>query len=351
MRTAVWILLGSLMSVPAFAGTWASLWRTPDQQGQALLEAGQAAKAADRFTDPRLKAYADLEAGRYSAAAALLAPFKDATSEYNRGNALAHDGHLRQALGAYDAALKQAPRDRDIRHNRDLVARMLRQHPPQSAPKGGGQGKPRGGSQGANQASGQGPTGSRNGPNKGQNKGQSQGNGQNQSQGQGKPGQSGAAGRQGKGSGASGSQSGSGSGHGPPSAAARSGTGARRQSGQGAQAAPRPIAGAGASQHNPGQARRDAALAAAIARHQKPLGAQAPGPASQGGAPGAQQPSHARPGSSQVGGGTYTPGPRHVSEKTLALEQWLRQIPDNPAGLLRRKFLIQYMMRHPGENP
>lgn len=40
-----------------------------------------------------------------------------------------------------------------------------------------------------------------------------------------------------------------------------------------------------------------------------------------------------------------------MSEKRLALEQWLRQIPDNPAGLLRRKFLIEYMMRHRGENP
>ncbi len=346
MRTATWILLGSLMSVPAFAGTWTSLWRTRDQQGQALLEAGHAAKAAARFTDPRLKAYADLEAGRYSAAAKLLAPFKDATSEYNRGNALAHGGHLRQALAAYDAALKQAPGDRDIRHNRDLVARMLRQHPPQSTPQGGGQGKHRGASQGANHPPGQAATGS-------SGNGQHQGNGQNHGQGQGAAEQTGAAGRQGKGSSASGSRSGS-------------------ATSQGAQTAPQPVAGAGTYRHTPGQARRDAALAAAIARHQKPPGPQASGPTPQAAAasPGA------RAGSSRIGGGTYTPGPTSspganlsgakrwplrgeaddkprnpVSEKTLALEQWLRQIPDNPAGLLRRKFLIQYMMRHPGEHP
>jgi len=33
------------------------------------------------------------------------------------------------------------------------------------------------------------------------------------------------------------------------------------------------------------------------------------------------------------------------SEQTLSTEQWLRQIPDDPAGLLRRKFLIEHMMK------
>ncbi len=33
------------------------------------------------------------------------------------------------------------------------------------------------------------------------------------------------------------------------------------------------------------------------------------------------------------------------SEKQLAQEQWLRSIPDDPGGLLKRKFLIEYMMR------
>ncbi len=32
-------------------------------------------------------------------------------------------------------------------------------------------------------------------------------------------------------------------------------------------------------------------------------------------------------------------------ERQLAREQWLRQIPDDPGGLLRRKFLIEHLMR------
>ncbi len=34
-----------------------------------------------------------------------------------------------------------------------------------------------------------------------------------------------------------------------------------------------------------------------------------------------------------------------VSEQQLALEQWLRQVPDDPAGLLRRKFMVEHLMR------
>ena len=29
-------------------------------------------------------------------------------------------------------------------------------------------------------------------------------------------------------------------------------------------------------------------------------------------------------------------------EREMANEQWLRRIPDDPSGLLRRKFLLQY---------
>src|SRR5579872_4001375 len=128
-----------LCSETALAGNgsslWSDLWHTADQQGQALLAAGQPAEAAERFRDPRRRAYADLRAGRYPEAAKLLAPFTDAQSEYNRGNALARSGELQAALAAYDAALKQAPADEDIRRNRDLVEHALQQqrNSPQSS--------------------------------------------------------------------------------------------------------------------------------------------------------------------------------------------------------------------------
>jgi len=37
------------------------------------------------------------------------------------------------------------------------------------------------------------------------------------------------------------------------------------------------------------------------------------------------------------------------NEQQLAREQWLRQIPDDPGGLLRRKFMIEHLMRQQGK--
>ena len=36
---------------------------------------------------------------------------------------------------------------------------------------------------------------------------------------------------------------------------------------------------------------------------------------------------------------------RQKDEQEQAMEQWLRRIPDDPAGLLRRKFRYQYQQR------
>ncbi|MGH8298062.1 MAG: hypothetical protein ACRES6_02110 [Steroidobacteraceae bacterium] len=285
---------------------WSDLWHTPDQQGQALLDAGEPAQAAARFHDPRRRAYADLEAGRYQDAAQLLAPFTDAESEYNRGNALAKSGQLQAALAAYDAALKQAPADRDIRHNRDLVERALRQarqSPRSSARNGRRNGQQSGSSGGQRQPSAA---------------GQQNGSGSQQSGGNSR--QSGALGPQS----ASGSQSAS---NGPQAGATNPG----HRAGQ--------------------QAQRDAAEAVALARMQRQRGktgntSQARSSGSSGASPSASTSAGARPNTGDLlAGGTQTPRQKPETEKQLALDQWLRQIPDSPAGLLRRKFLIEHMMR------
>ena len=40
-----------------------------------------------------------------------------------------------------------------------------------------------------------------------------------------------------------------------------------------------------------------------------------------------------------------------MTEKQIAQEQWLRSIPDDPGGLLRRKFLIEHLMRQRDAKP
>ena len=39
------------------------------------------------------------------------------------------------------------------------------------------------------------------------------------------------------------------------------------------------------------------------------------------------------------------------SEQALALDQWLRSIPDDSGELLRRKFQIEHLMKQQGNQP
>jgi Ca-activated chloride channel family protein len=43
--------------------------------------------------------------------------------------------------------------------------------------------------------------------------------------------------------------------------------------------------------------------------------------------------------------------PPQRSEQSLALDQWLRGIPEDSGELLRRKFLIEHMMRQQQGQP
>jgi Ca-activated chloride channel family protein len=312
-RSAVLMLLGCLASAPAFAGVWSNLWRTPDQQDEALLAAGRPAQAAARFTSRRRKAYADLLAGRYAPAAQLLQPLKDPTSEYNLGNALAHLGRLHAALAAYDAALKQRPHDRDIRHNRNLVARVLAHRPPQQS---SAQHRPSGS---------QSPPHKRNGGQQGARAGQ--GNRQEQSR---RP------------HGASQGQAAPKSGHGANAGSSHpSASNGRTRSA----ATTHPASATGSAPHTAGQTLRNAERAAALARAQQRQGA---GHAASGRL---HHGPHGTEHALRAHGSRTAPPPTPPSEKALALKQWLRQIPNDPAGLLRRKFLIEYLLRHPGANP
>jgi len=123
--------------LPVYAGEfWSTLWRNEDQRGEALMQRGDASSAAKVFTDPHRKAYAKLSAGDYQGAAKDLGELNDSDAQYNRGNALAHTGDLQAALLAYDAALKINPNNQDATHNRDLVANALKQQPAQQQKSG-----------------------------------------------------------------------------------------------------------------------------------------------------------------------------------------------------------------------
>jgi len=246
------VLLASML--PAQAGmNWSGLWRNPDQQGEALLRYGDAAAAAKVYKDARRKAYAELKAGDYAAAARDLAAFNDSDANYNRGNALAYAGDLQGAIGAYDAALKRDPQNRDASHNRELVEKALKQQPPQQQDSNSDKSKDgKNGQQGQSSANNQ--------PQSGQTGGKS-GKGQNSSA-QGNPQQQGSAGdkpKDGKQAGQQGGSQGSSAQGGKPGDQA--GQNASGKSGQNGQSSPNNQTQSGQAGDHAGKGRNSSARA------------------------------------------------------------------------------------------
>ncbi|MCO3608495.1 VWA domain-containing protein [Pseudomonas aeruginosa] len=126
---------------PAMAFQFEDLWLRPDQQGQRLLQRGQADEAAKRFEDFRWKGLSRYQARDYAAAAQAFAQGDQADDHYNRGNALARQGELEAAVDAYEQALERQPQLVAAQRNKALVEELLRQRQEQAAQQQAGENK------------------------------------------------------------------------------------------------------------------------------------------------------------------------------------------------------------------
>lgn len=258
---------------PGHALDWTTLWARPDQQASAALERGEARRAAELFQDPAWRGVAQYRAGDYAGSAHSLEPLDDAQSWYNRGNALAQAGEYREAIRAYDEALKRDADLEDARYNRALVRRQLaRQDPPDPQ--------------------------------------------QGQSEDAGEP----EDGQQGQGQETQGSL---------PDQSPRPGTGD-----PGATGDADPTAEHEPSANPGGQEGQTAGEHAAEGQNEAPAGE--PGEGQEGAEP------PTGPGEDPAAARAEEEDDAPPDEADQALTQWLRRIPDDPGGLLRRKFYYQY---------
>ena len=88
---------------------WENLWLTADQQAQRLVENGNFAEAAQRFTTPDATGAAFFEAGQFEEAASVWGRSESAAAAYNRGNALIFLGDYDTAISSYELALERRP--------------------------------------------------------------------------------------------------------------------------------------------------------------------------------------------------------------------------------------------------
>jgi len=120
---------------PAHAFEWKDLWQTPNQQAAEALSRGDFETAQDLFENPMWRGSAAYKAGDFEQATSSFLTNDSAQGHYNRGNALAKDGDLQEAIDAYDRALSRDPDMQDAIANRALVEQLKDQQQDQDQQK------------------------------------------------------------------------------------------------------------------------------------------------------------------------------------------------------------------------
>jgi Ca-activated chloride channel homolog len=340
----------------AMASTWGDLWQRPDQQAARSLSAGDYARAAQVATDADRRGSAEYKRGNYQLALDNFSHASGGDADYNRGNALAELGRYADAISAYDKALQGDPGNADARFNKAAVEALLKQQRKEQEKNqeknqernqnGKDQQQSRREKAGQQELSANGQA-QKNGSGQSDGKSSSSGRQQGQSSSSGKPGEGGQGTQPNPSTGQAASPAQANSAQ--PNSPGREPTSGSRQkaspqdamAGRGGE--PKDAADtSGSSQNKRGNEFADAA---------KKLVAQGAKGGSDGVRPTDSQGNPAGDGSSaaaksrQDAAGASSSAQPLPTEEQLAAEQWLRRIPDDPGGLLRRKFLYQYRQR------
>ncbi|MFN7784526.1 MAG: VWA domain-containing protein [Lysobacterales bacterium] len=275
---------------------WNDLWTNRDRQAWDALQGDAPQRAAALAEDPALRGSAAYRAGDMESALADFASGDDARSHYNRGNALAKLQRYEEALAAYTAALEREPQHADAAANRQAIEDWLKQQEQQQQ-----------------QQQQQGQNGEQGEQGKDSQDGQSGDSGESPSEGEQKQ--------------DAGSESESAEGEPPPSSESPQNDAAEgEQEGE-----------SGAQQDD---AERDAAESEQAQQDYSKAMQQA------------LDQTQAQPQDAPPEGEPLSAEAMAEAEKRQALEQLMRRVPDDPGGLLRRKFLLEYQRRQrEGDSP
>ena len=127
------VFLGLLLPQVSHAWSWEHLWERADQQAMKALEQNDPKKAATLFEQADWKGIAEYRAGEYEQAEQAFSGVDSPDGHYNRGNALAKLGKYQEAMASYQATLTQQPSHEDAQHNFDLLKKLLENEQSQSS--------------------------------------------------------------------------------------------------------------------------------------------------------------------------------------------------------------------------
>ena len=128
-RRGYLVMLALTLTVPLAPGdAYAiSLFKNRNQQALEQFDNQNFSEAAENFVNPEWQAAARYRAGDYDQAAILYADLPGATARFNQGNALANLGQLQAAIDQYDQALALNPQMDKAQRNRDALQALLDQ--------------------------------------------------------------------------------------------------------------------------------------------------------------------------------------------------------------------------------
>jgi len=112
---------------PAMASTLDDMWQRRDQQTHKALQAGELDLARQLAEKPLQQGEAAYRAADYEAALSAYSDVETAQGHYNRGNTLAQLGKYKEAIAAYDEALALQADMEDATHNRAELEKLLQQ--------------------------------------------------------------------------------------------------------------------------------------------------------------------------------------------------------------------------------
>ena len=103
------------------------LWSNPDQKAMKAFNNGDSETAAREFTQPEWKASAYYRSGDFESAVRTLEDTDSSDGFYNKANALAKLGRYEEAIKAYDRALELDANNADAKYNREQVKQALQE--------------------------------------------------------------------------------------------------------------------------------------------------------------------------------------------------------------------------------